>query len=149
MRPATFVLQTISWANPRIKLPDWVKNKNLDPTIYPLHPSIPKSRRSVANLERFISFGIAEQSPGCSGSCLSFLFIFAFMEKNTSVELILKTQAASNTLASCRHLPHISLSCCPSSCFVGLWHTCFMIRGGHGLPLQLTLDFSKEWLCVA
>ena len=49
---------------PRIKLPDWVKDQNLDPTIYPLLPSIPKSRRSVSNLEKFIAFGIAEQRPG-------------------------------------------------------------------------------------
>ena len=52
----------------RIRLPDWVRAQNLDPTIYPLLPSIRQARRSVANLEKFLSTGIGEQP-----LCLHFL----------------------------------------------------------------------------
>ncbi|CAJ1400066.1 unnamed protein product [Effrenium voratum] len=45
-----------------IRLPDWVRAQNLDPTIYPLLPSIRQARRSVANLEKFLSTGIGEQN---------------------------------------------------------------------------------------
>ena len=46
----------------RIRLPDWVRSQNLDPTIYPLLPSLPKARKSIANLERFLSLGVSEQN---------------------------------------------------------------------------------------
>ncbi|CAE7556274.1 Stag1, partial [Symbiodinium natans] len=45
-----------------IQLPQWVKSNNLDPSIYPLLPSISQSKRSVSNLEKFISQGIGEQN---------------------------------------------------------------------------------------
>mmetsp|Transcript_41328 Transcript_41328/g.96435 ORF Transcript_41328/g.96435 Transcript_41328/m.96435 type:complete len:1137 (+) Transcript_41328:44-3454(+) len=45
-----------------IRLPDWVKMNNIDPSFYPLLPSIAQSRRSVSNLEKFIAQGLGEQS---------------------------------------------------------------------------------------
>jgi len=44
------------------RLPDWVKERNLDPTIYPLLPNFRQSRRSISNFEKFLGIGIGEQN---------------------------------------------------------------------------------------
>ncbi|CAE8606212.1 unnamed protein product, partial [Polarella glacialis] len=44
------------------RLPEWVRDQGLDPQLYPLLPSAKQGKRSVANFEKFWTFGLGAQN---------------------------------------------------------------------------------------
>lgn len=44
------------------RLPEWVRDQQLDPTIYPLLPTAKRARQSVLNFEKFWAKGLQDQS---------------------------------------------------------------------------------------